>query len=149
MHPVGLTVLKNSTVFMYDVCNWLCLERTCGTSLCQINTVSNTTKEVKETEHINNPRTQEFLLGVEGGSTKQLKTEGRENVDLGALAALVRVRSICKLMKTCILIRLLRMYFPRSWEFGSALSKCRNFGGGGGLIPPKPPNRGPPLPGTG
>jgi hypothetical protein len=22
------------------------------------------------------------------------------------------------------------MYFPRNWEFGSALSKLRNFGGG-------------------
>jgi hypothetical protein len=28
------------------------------------------------------------------------------------------------------MIRLLRMYFPRNWEFGSALSKPRNFGGG-------------------
>jgi hypothetical protein len=31
--------------------------------------------------------------------------------------------------ETCILIRLLRMYFPRNWDFGSALSKLRNFGG--------------------
>jgi hypothetical protein len=30
------------------------------------------------------------------------------------------------------------MYFPRNWEFGSALSKLQNFGGGG-LNPPKPP----------
>jgi hypothetical protein len=31
------------------------------------------------------------------------------------------------------------MYFPLNWEFGSALSKLRNFGGGGdGLNPPKP-----------
>ena len=29
-----------------------------------------------------------------------------------------------------ILVRLLRMYFPWNWEFGSALSKLRNFGGG-------------------
>jgi hypothetical protein len=27
-----------------------------------------------------------------------------------------------------ILIRLLRMYFPRNWKFGSALSKLRNVG---------------------
>jgi hypothetical protein len=27
---------------------------------------------------------------------------------------------------------LLQMYFPRNWDFGSALSKLRNFGGGGG-----------------
>jgi hypothetical protein len=30
-----------------------------------------------------------------------------------------------------ILIRLLWMYIPRNWEFGSALAKLRNFGGGG------------------
>jgi hypothetical protein len=30
------------------------------------------------------------------------------------------------------------MYFPRNWEFGSALSKLRIFGGGG-LYPPNPP----------
>jgi hypothetical protein len=28
------------------------------------------------------------------------------------------------------LVILLRMYFPRNWEFGSALSKLRNLGGG-------------------
>jgi hypothetical protein len=33
--------------------------------------------------------------------------------------------------ETRILIRLLRMYFPRNWKFGSVLSKIRNFGGGG------------------
>jgi hypothetical protein len=36
-----------------------------------------------------------------------------------------------------ILIRLLRMYIPRNWEFGSGLSKRRNFGGGG-IEPPNP-----------
>jgi hypothetical protein len=40
--------------------------------------------------------------------------------------------------ETRILIRLLRMYFPRNSEFGSALSKLRNFGGMG-LNPPTPP----------
>jgi hypothetical protein len=40
--------------------------------------------------------------------------------------------------ETRILIRLLRMYFPRNWEFGSALSKRRNFEGGG-VDPPNPP----------
>jgi len=30
------------------------------------------------------------------------------------------------------------MYFPRNWEFGSALSKLRNFGGGD-FEQPKPP----------
>jgi hypothetical protein len=37
--------------------------------------------------------------------------------------------------ETHIVIRLLRMYIQRNWEFGSALSKLRNFGGPGGLIP--------------
>jgi hypothetical protein len=39
------------------------------------------------------------------------------------------------------------MYFPRNWEFGSALSKLRNFAGGGrgGLNPSNPP-LGRPLP---
>ena len=35
-----------------------------------------------------------------------------------------------KMSESRILVRLLRMYFPRNWEFGSALSKLRNFGGG-------------------
>jgi hypothetical protein len=38
--------------------------------------------------------------------------------------------------ETRILIRLLRMYFPRNWEFGSALSKLPNGGAGGGGTPP-------------
>jgi hypothetical protein len=48
--------------------------------------------------------------------------------------------------ETHILIRLLRMYIPRNWEFGSALAKLRNFGGGGGFeSPPKTPYFGTPL----
>jgi hypothetical protein len=43
-----------------------------------------------------------------------------------------------KMSETRILVRLLRMYFPRNWEFGSALSKLWNFGGGG-VEPPNPP----------
>jgi hypothetical protein len=38
-----------------------------------------------------------------------------------------------------MLIRLLRMYFPRNWELGSALSKLRNFGGGVFEPPQLPP----------
>jgi hypothetical protein len=30
------------------------------------------------------------------------------------------------------------MYFPRNWEFGSAVSKLRNLGEGGGLNPNPP-----------
>jgi hypothetical protein len=40
--------------------------------------------------------------------------------------------------ETRIRIRLLWMYFPRNWEFGSALSKLQNFGGG---FEPPPPSR--------
>jgi hypothetical protein len=32
--------------------------------------------------------------------------------------------------ETHILIRLLQMYIPQKWEFGSALAKLLNFGGG-------------------
>jgi hypothetical protein len=39
--------------------------------------------------------------------------------------------------ETRILISLLWMYFTRNWEFGSALSKLRNFGGGGEVEIPK------------
>jgi hypothetical protein len=40
--------------------------------------------------------------------------------------------------ETRILIRLLLMYFPQNWEFGSALSKLQNFGGGGLTHTPSP-----------
>jgi hypothetical protein len=39
---------------------------------------------------------------------------------------------------------LLRMYFPRNWEFGSALSKLGDFRGAG-LNPQKSPPVGTPL----
>jgi hypothetical protein len=41
--------------------------------------------------------------------------------------------------ETHILIRLLRMYIPWNWEFGSALAKLQNFGGGG--VEPQNPLR--------
>ena len=44
-----------------------------------------------------------------------------------------------KMSESRIPVRLLRMYFPRNWEFRSALSKLRNFGGG--LNTPTPPPR--------
>jgi hypothetical protein len=40
------------------------------------------------------------------------------------------------MIETRILIWLLWMYFPRNWEFGSALSKLLNFFGGEGGSPP-------------
>jgi hypothetical protein len=43
--------------------------------------------------------------------------------------------------ETHILIRLLRMYIPRNWEFGSALAKLRNIGGRGVVLNPPTPFR--------
>jgi hypothetical protein len=43
--------------------------------------------------------------------------------------------------ETHILIRLLRMYIPWNWEFGSDLAKLQNFGEeGGGLNPSNRPH---------
>ena len=47
-------------------------------------------------------------------------------------------KQLKKISESRILVRLLRMYFPRNWEFGSALSKLRNFGEG--FEPPNPPS---------
>jgi hypothetical protein len=59
----------------------------------------------------------------------KLRTEGRESGDLGAVAPQSGVPLNLKMNETRIVIRLLRMYIPRNWEFGSALEKLRNFGG--------------------
>jgi hypothetical protein len=69
----------------------------------------------------------------------QLRTEGSENGDLGAVAPYSGVPLNLQMSETLIPIRLLRMYFPWNWEFGSALSTLRNFGGWG-LNPPNPPS---------
>jgi hypothetical protein len=76
--------------------------------------------------------TQEFCSG--GVQQIQLRTEGRENWDLGDLGAVAPYSGVplcLQMSEAHILIRLLRMYFPRNWEFGSALSKLRKLGGGG------------------
>jgi hypothetical protein len=73
-------------------------------------------------------RNQEFCSGVV--QQIQLRTEGRENGDLGAVAHWSGVPLNLKMSETRILITLLRLYFPWNWEFGSDLSKLRNFGGG-------------------
>jgi hypothetical protein len=69
-------------------------------------------------------RTQEFWGG---GSTNSVQDRGRENGDLGAVALYSGVPLNLQISETCILIRLLRMNFPWNWEFGSGLSKLRNF----------------------
>jgi hypothetical protein len=71
-----------------------------------------------------------ILLGGGGGSKIQLRNEGRENGDLGAVAPYSGVPLNLKMSGTRILIRLLRMYFPRDLEFGLVFSKFRNFGEG-------------------
>jgi hypothetical protein len=68
-----------------------------------------------------------FFLG--GGQQIQLRTEGRENGVLDEVAPYSGVPLNLQMTKTRILIRLLRIYFPRNWEFGAALPKLRNFGG--------------------
>jgi hypothetical protein len=82
-------------------------------------------------------RTQEFCSW--GVQQIQLRREGRENGDLGAVGVPLNLQ----MSETRLRIRLLRMYFPRNWAFGSALSKLWNFRGGGGRVepPPKPPPR--------
>jgi hypothetical protein len=71
-----------------------------------------------------------IFFSAEGVQQIQLRTEGRENVDLGAAAPKSEVPLNLQMSETHILIRFLWMYFPRTWEFGSALSKLRDFKGG-------------------
>jgi hypothetical protein len=79
-----------------------------------------------------------------GGLVQQirLRTEGRENGDLGGGSHLVRSSAQFAIRFDFFKISgcrgLLRMYFPRNWEFGSTLSKLRNFGWGV-LNPQSPP----------
>jgi hypothetical protein len=63
--------------------------------------------------------------GIWGGVGQQiqLRTEGRENGDLGAVAPKSGVPLHFHMSETRVLIKLLRVYLPRNWEFGSALSK--------------------------
>jgi hypothetical protein len=80
-----------------------------------------------------------ILFGGKGFQQIQWRIEGRENGDLGAVAPESGVPLNLQMSETRILIKLLRMYFPRNLEFGSALSILRNFGGGGGGLNPNPP----------
>jgi hypothetical protein len=78
--------------------------------------------------------TQEFCLG--GGSTNSVEHRGQRERGLGAVAPLSGVPFKMQMSETRIPVRLLWMYFPRNWEFGSALSKLQNFGG---VWTPPPP----------
>jgi hypothetical protein len=67
-----------------------------------------------------------YVGGWGGGCQQiQLRIEGRQNGDLGAVAPW----SNLQMNETHILIRLLWMYIPQNWEFGSALAKLSEFGG--------------------
>jgi hypothetical protein len=75
-------------------------------------------------------RTQERFPVGGGVQQIQLRTAGRENGDLRAVAPLSGVLLNLQMSEPRILIRLLRIYFPRNWEFGLALLNLRNFGRG-------------------
>jgi hypothetical protein len=62
------------------------------------------------------------------GSTNSVENSEQREWDLWAVALYSGVPLNFQMSETRILIRLLRMYFPRNCEFGSALSKLRNFG---------------------
>jgi hypothetical protein len=78
------------------------------------------------------------VFGVEGFARNffrgvqqiHLRTEGRENGDLGAVAPSSGVPLNLQMSEPRILIGLLRMYFPQISEFGSSLELW-----GGGVDP--------------
>jgi hypothetical protein len=74
-----------------------------------------------------------------GGSKNSVEDRGQRERGTGGCSPLVRVPLNLQISETRTLIRFLRMYFPRNWEFGSTLSKLWNFGGGG-VEPSKPPS---------
>jgi hypothetical protein len=76
---------------------------------------------------------------VGGVQQNQLRTEGRENGDLRAVAHWSGVPLNLQMSETHNLMRLLGTYVPRKSEFRSGLSKLRNFKWGGGLEPPNLP----------
>jgi hypothetical protein len=76
--------------------------------------------------------------GRGGVQQTQLRTEGRKIGGLEAVDPYSGVPLNLQMSETRILISLLQMYFPRNWEFGSALSKLRNLGGGS-TPPPNTP----------
>ena len=70
--------------------------------------------------------------------TSRHALERKKNTTVGVIAGGEAFsRNNSKMSESRNLVRLLRMYFPQNWEFGSALSKLRNFGGG--LNTPIPP----------
>jgi hypothetical protein len=83
-----------------------------------------------------------FFGGGGGGSTNSVEDREQREQGSGGGSPLVRGSAQFAIRFDFVIHSgcpgLLRMYFPRNWEFGSALSKLQNFGGGG-VEPPKPP----------
>jgi hypothetical protein len=71
-----------------------------------------------------------------GGSTTSVEDRGQRKRGPGDGSPQSGVPLDLQMNEIRILITLLRMYIPRNFEFGSALSKLRNFGGGGVNPPP-------------
>jgi hypothetical protein len=75
------------------------------------------------------------MIGGGGGSTNSVEDTRQRELRSGGGNPLVRGSTQFAMSETRILTRLLRMYFPRNREFGSAFSKLRNFRG---VNPPTP-----------
>jgi hypothetical protein len=58
-----------------------------------------------------------------GGSTNSVEDRGQREWGSGRGSPLVRGSTQFQMNETHILVRLLRMYIPQNWEFGSALAK--------------------------
>jgi hypothetical protein len=94
---------------------------------------------------VNQWRAQEFCSGVGGGlegdSTNSVEDRGQREQGSGGGSPLLRGSDQFAIRFDFVKLSgcrgLLRMYFPRNWEFGSALSKLWNFGGV--FETPKPP----------
>jgi hypothetical protein len=77
------------------------------------------------TEPMNGGVPRNFVRGVGGGVQQiQLRTEGRENGDLGAVAPKSGVSLNLQMSETRILIRLLRMCFHGT---GNSAQLCQKF----------------------
>jgi hypothetical protein len=93
-------------------------------------------------------RTQEFCLGGGGrGSTNSVEDRGQREWGSGGGSPLVSGSAQFAIRFDFVKLSgcrwLSRIYFPRNSEFGSDLSKLRNFEGG--LEHPNPPPLGTPL----
>jgi hypothetical protein len=65
-----------------------------------------------------------------GASTISDEDIGQREQGSGGCSPLSVFPLNLQIRETHVLVRLLWMCYPRNWEFGSALSKLWNFGGG-------------------